>query len=133
MSHNDIAWLLATHPGPSARDPKRAAELAQGAIDLAPKNSNYWNTLGVARYRAGDFEGSIAALQKFRELRTDDAEWGNPFFLAMAHWRSDHKDEARRWYDIGVDWMNKKPANGTDAMKRFRGEAAELLGVSEIR
>jgi superkiller protein 3 len=131
QGHNDVAWLLATHPEASSRDPKRAAELAQRAVDLAPKNSNYWNTLGVARYRAGDFEGAIAALQKFRELRTDDAEWSNPFFLAMAHWRLGNRDEARDLYAMAVEWMDASPSRSSEAMKQFRSEAAKLLGLVE--
>lgn len=33
----DLAWLLATHPDPDLRDPQRALELAERAVDAATK------------------------------------------------------------------------------------------------
>jgi tetratricopeptide (TPR) repeat protein len=86
-----------------------------------------WNTLGVAHYRAGELKEAIAALEKCREL---DDEWSNPFFLAMAHWELGHKDEARRWYDKGVKWIDRW-GRSNPSLIRFRGEAAQLLGVAE--
>jgi Flp pilus assembly protein TadD len=130
VAFNNFAWMLAT-----CADAKfhaaRAVALGKQAVELSPKTGDYWNTLGVARYRAGDFDGAIAPLQRYRELRTDDAEWSNPFFLAMAHWQLGHQDEARRWYGVAVEWMDKQPSRSSEAMKRFRAEAGELLGVNE--
>jgi hypothetical protein len=48
----------------------------------------------------------------------------------MAHWRLGNKDEARSWYDKGVGWMDKH-ASTSESLKRFRNEAAELLGVND--
>jgi tetratricopeptide (TPR) repeat protein len=129
-AHNELAWLLATNPDPAQRDPKQAVALAEKAVAELPKDPNCWNTLGVARYRTGDFEGAIAALEKFRELRTNDQEWSNPFWLAMAHHRLGLKDEARQWFHKGAQWMDAKNAK-SESMIRFRSEAAELLGVNE--
>jgi tetratricopeptide (TPR) repeat protein len=130
---NDLSWGLATRPDPARRDATKAVTLADELVTHAPNDANYWNTLGVARYRAGDFRGAIDALKKYRELRTDNTEWSNPFFLAMAYWGLGNKDEARRWYGIAVEWMDKHPAYSTATMKRFRSEAAELLGVNEAK
>jgi Flp pilus assembly protein TadD len=93
-------------------------------------DSRIWNTLGVAQYRAGNWTEAIAALEKCRKLRKGDAEWSNPFFLAMAHWRLANKDEARSWYDKGVGWMDKH-ASTSETLIRFRSEAADLLGANE--
>jgi eukaryotic-like serine/threonine-protein kinase len=127
---NDRAWDLATDPDPSVRDPTRAVELAEKAVAEAPKKADYWNTLGVARYRAGDYKGAVAALMKYRELRTNDAEGTNPFFLAMTHWKLDDKDEAARWHKLAVEWMERKKAN-SEMMRQVRAEAAELLAVEK--
>jgi hypothetical protein len=57
------------------------------------------------------------------------------FFLAMAHWQLGHKDEARQWYSQAVGWMEKnqealtKDRPHAEELKRFRAEAAELLGI----
>jgi hypothetical protein len=66
-----------------------------------------------------------ATLQKSLDLgKRGDSVGG--FFLAMAHWRLGHEDEARKWYDRAVEWMERsQPAN--------RAEAAQLLGVEKKR
>ena len=127
---NEHAWTLSVDSDPAKRDPHRAIKLAREAVELGPKVADYWNTLGVAEYREGNWKDAISSLQKYRELRTNDAEWGNPFFLAMAHWRLGNKDEAQSWYDKGVGWMDKHGST-SDTLIRFRSEAAELLGVNE--
>ena len=127
---NNSAWSLATSADPQTRDPHAAVELAQEAVKLASNTADFWNTLGVAQYRDGNFEEAVSALQKYRELRTGDAEWTNPFFLAMAHWQLGNKEEARQRFDKGAQWMDGKNAK-SEAMVRFRREAAELLGVNE--
>ena len=127
---NRRSWILATDPDPEKRDPDRAVKLATEVVELTPKVADCWNNLGVARYRNGDFEGAIAALQKFRELCSNDQEWSNPFFLAMAHWQLGKMDEAQQWFETAVNWMDAK-APTSELLIRFRAEAAELLGVDE--
>ena len=52
------------------------------------------------------------------------------FFLAMTHWQLGSKEEARKWYDQAVQWMEKNaPENGE--LRHFRAEAAKLLGVEK--
>jgi serine/threonine protein kinase/tetratricopeptide (TPR) repeat protein len=48
-----LARLLATCPDVKIRNPSRGVELAKQAVERAP-NGNFWNTLGIAFYRAGD-------------------------------------------------------------------------------
>jgi tetratricopeptide (TPR) repeat protein len=124
--HNDFAWLLATAADPELRDPCRAVQLAKQALERAPKG-NYWNTLGVAHYGAGDWKSAIDAFNQSMQLRNggDGFDW---VFLAMAYWQSGQKDESRKWYEKAVDWIDKnQPQNA--ALQRFRAETKELLGV----
>jgi uncharacterized protein HemY len=110
------------------RDPTRAIDLAKKGAELAPGSWDYLNTLGVACYRAGDWEAALIALERSTQLR----EGGNSydwFFLAMAHWQLGKKDKARQWYDKAVDWMEKS-APGDKELIRFRAEAGGLLGVN---
>jgi tetratricopeptide (TPR) repeat protein len=127
--YNELAWHLATAPEPHRHDAIRAVDLARNATELAPKDGNIWNTLGVAQYRAGQWQNAIETLVKSMELRNggDPADW---FFLAMAHWKAGHKDEARTWYDKAIEWTDKKPPQNEELI-RFRAEAAELLGTIE--
>jgi tetratricopeptide (TPR) repeat protein len=122
--------MMVTDPNLERSDPNLAVKLAAEVVELAPAVADGWNTLGLARYRAADFEGAIESLRKFRELRTDAHEGTNPFFLALSHWQLGKKDEARTWYEIAVNWMNSQ-APTDKRLIRIRAEAAELLGVAE--
>jgi hypothetical protein len=64
----------------------------------------------------------------WKSLRNGDS-W-NWFFLAMAHWRLGEKEKARASFDKAVQWMEMhQPQN--EELRRFRNEAAELVGVKE--
>jgi len=113
------------------RDPAQALALAKKAVELEPKNGMYLNTLGVARYRNGDWTGAIADLDESMELRKggDSSDW---FLLAMARWHLGEKDKAREWYDQAVKWMEKNAPKHPELI-RFRDEASALLGVNESK
>ncbi len=142
-----LAWSLATDPESEFRDPSLAVELAKKAVELAPKDGVYWRILGAAHYRAGNWKAALAALDKSVELGFQRGS--NQFFLAMTHAQmakkgvtsqesgareekvalhdqDRHRDEARRWYDKAVQWMEKNVPQDEE-LKRFRAEAEELL------
>ncbi len=125
---NSFAWQLVTTPETHEWSPI-AVELAKRAVKLAPTDRNCWNTLGVAQYRNASWNAAIESLEKSMELRHggDAHDW---FFVAMSHWRLDHKDEARQWYDKAVEWTDKN-APQNEELSRFRQEAAKLLGITE--
>jgi uncharacterized protein HemY len=96
---------------------------------MNPQEGNYHNTLGVALYRAERWKESVATLEKSMELRKGGSsdDW---FFLAMAHWKLGENAKARQWYDRAAQWMDKnQPKN--EELRRFRAEAADLLGLNE--
>jgi serine/threonine protein kinase/Flp pilus assembly protein TadD len=127
--HNERAWLWATWPEAKFRDPARAVASARKAVELEPDEGGFWNTLGAALYRAGDWPEAQAALAQSMALRGggDAFDW---FFLAMIHWQQGERDEAKGWYQQAAAWMDKKlPRN--QELGRFRAEAAELLGLKE--
>jgi tetratricopeptide (TPR) repeat protein len=122
---NNLAWQLATCPEARFQDPPRAVELAKKATELTPQQGAYWNTLGAAYYRAGQWNESIAALEKSIELRRggDSNDW---FFLAMANWQLGEHAKAREWYDKAVQWMDKNQPTNKE-LRGFRAEADELM------
>ena len=136
LAHNDLSWLLATCPDAKLRDPARAVELARRAVALQAPVGNVWNTLVAAHYRAGAWRPAIDALEKSMVLRQggDAFDW---FFLALAHHKLGHADEAKKWYDRAVDWMEKnrsisaKTPRHAAELRRFRDEAEEVLGVKK--
>jgi tetratricopeptide (TPR) repeat protein len=124
-ANNNLAWLLATCADTTLRDPRRAVALATKGVELQPKQGMYWNTLGAARYGAGDWAAAVEALSKSMELRQggDAFDW---FFLAMAEWQRGNKDEARRWYDKAREWTQRNAA-ANEELQRFEAEAKGVL------
>jgi tetratricopeptide (TPR) repeat protein len=123
---NDLAWILVTCPHVPRRDPAEGVKLAQNAVELVPNQGAYWNTLGVAHYRAGHWNDAVMALTRSVQLRGGDSyDW---FFLAMARWQLGEKEKARQYFDQAVQWMDKyRP--GSKELGRFHAEAAELIKV----
>jgi tetratricopeptide (TPR) repeat protein len=89
----------------------------------------WWNTLGAARYRAGDWTASVQALMKSMELHDggDSFDW---FLVAMACWQMKQEDLAREWFNAAQTWMERHKAKNEELL-RFRSEAAALLKMPE--
>ncbi len=128
-ARGNLAWILASHPNADIRDAPLAVELARKAVEQDKGDGNLWNTLGVAEHRAGNGRAALAALEKSMQLRKG-GDAGDFFFLAMTHWQLGDKEQARRWYDKAVQWMDQHNPRGEE-LRRFRAEAAALLGVKE--
>jgi tetratricopeptide (TPR) repeat protein/serine/threonine protein kinase len=132
QAHNNLAWLLATCPDAKYRDPARAIQLARKAIELWPEGGPlmFSATLGVAYYRHGNDKLAIAAMSQSRSPRVE--EW---LFLAMAHHNLGAHEEARKWYDKAVAYLERYSSaletNSRDAdqLRRFRAEAEQRLGL----
>jgi serine/threonine protein kinase/tetratricopeptide (TPR) repeat protein len=123
---NALAWLLAERPDAAGRRPVEAVAWARQAVARSPETGKYWNTLGVADYRAGDWPAAVAALSRSMELRQggDALDW---YFLAMCNHRLGKEDEARTWYKRAAAWLKKHWPPDED-LYRASQEAAELLG-----
>jgi tetratricopeptide (TPR) repeat protein len=127
LAHNNLADILANAADPKLRDPVQAVAEGKIAIDLDPKAGVAWTTLGEAYYRTGQWQEAIAAMDEALVLfKSGNSEIF--FFLAMAHQRTGHKDEAQKWYDKGIAWMDKH-APKDPTLLRYRSEAASVLGV----
>ncbi len=131
---DELARTWADAEVPSLRNPKHAIELATKLVERYPKTPQYWLTLGKARYRNGDFDEAGRALQQSVSLSGGRVSEQCRFFLAMTLWQLGEKDEARRQYQQGVEWMDEKGLQGP-SNRRARDEAASLLGIdkAEIR
>jgi Flp pilus assembly protein TadD len=129
---NNLAWLLSTASDEQFRDSRRAVELADKAVELAPENPDYLGTLGVARYRTGDLKQATLDLESAIKIRgsKNPTNANESFFLAMTYWQLGDKAAARTWFDKGVAWM-EKAKSPNDEVRRFRAEAVELLGIKD--
>jgi serine/threonine protein kinase/Tfp pilus assembly protein PilF/WD40 repeat protein len=132
LALNNHAWLLVTCSQESIRDPAQALALAKKAVALSPNTYTFSNTLGVVHYRLGNWQDAIQALQRSMDFNHGGTAF-DYFFLAMAHRKLGHADEARLWYDRGLAWLDKNQelinegGNQWAKLGRFRIEAEELL------
>jgi len=134
-----LSWFLATGPFPQLRDPQTAIRLAKQALEQRPQNAYFLGALGVAHYRAGEWKAAIEALEKSTQLDPggDPSSWlsgGDPcrwLFLAMAHWQNGGKQKGRSLYGEAVQRTEKSRSQDEEEVRRFRAEAAALLGVTD--
>jgi serine/threonine protein kinase/Flp pilus assembly protein TadD len=129
---NNIAWALVTVPDVPPYDPPQALQMIRKALELEPETWFFWNTLGVAAFRAGDWKTAAESLEKSMSLNKDNkggvaSDW---FFLAMTRWRQGQRAEARKWFDQAVEWTKKNSA-GDPELLRFQAEAAALLEIAD--
>ncbi|TWU22596.1 serine/threonine-protein kinase [Bythopirellula polymerisocia] len=126
---NHLAWWCATDRYSPYRESGEGIQFAQLATDGEPEVPDYWKTLGVAQFRAGEMDTAVKSLDRAVELRKG-ADACDGFFLAMAYWRLDQKGEARNWYNQAIGWMEEnKPDDST--LLRLRNETATLIGIEE--
>lgn len=120
--YNKLAWLLATHSNPQVRDAAGAVAAAQRAVELEPRDRNYWNSLGVAYYRDAKWQEAVGALEKSMELQSggDRYDW---IFLAMALFQLGEHERGRSWYEKATEG----PAGLQVDFLRFKTEADALF------
>jgi tetratricopeptide (TPR) repeat protein len=124
---NETAWDIVASANAQPRHVEWAVEYAQQQIKVSPTEYGYWSMLGMAQYRAGRWNDSIAALEESCRLESSTNGIGNAWqwlFLAMAHWQSGNRDEAVHWYLRSVDHESNWP----DLLRRYRAEADALMG-----
>jgi tetratricopeptide (TPR) repeat protein len=125
---NRMAWRLILTGETSLAGVRRAVELAERAVKLAPGEKGYWTTLGIAHYRAGAWQSAIDAFAKAVGMG-DGGDAQNWLFLAMAHAQHGEKKVARAWYERAAEWLDQQPSYPPE-LRRYRRDAAELLEIA---
>jgi tetratricopeptide (TPR) repeat protein len=128
LALNNLAWLQATCPRIDLRNPRDAVRNARRATTIQPGEGNYWNTLGAAHYRAGEWEDARYALTRSMKLRNegDSFDW---FFLALVDHKVGKPADAREWYDKAVARFQQTSPDNAE-LYRFHVEAAKELGLT---
>jgi tetratricopeptide (TPR) repeat protein len=125
-----LAWFLADCVDPQFRDPQSAANIAAALVREAPPVGEFWVTLGIARYRLGQYREAINAFNEAtkRDMHYYYADRGYArLFLAMAHQALGERDAALEQYHKAIQQMETEydwlwPRNN-------RAEAAAALGL----
>ena len=124
----NLAWFRLVCPVAELRDAGEALRLARELTARSPERADSWTILGAALYHGGDFQAALSAFQKAREL--DAAKFGFwDFYVAMAHWRLDHKQEAQACFDRAAAWMKGHPT--TKLQHGIHSQAASVLKLPD--
>ena len=96
---NGLAWqlsLLATTACGMRSGPWNSRKRA---IALNPNANAHWNTLGVAQYRAGDYQAAHESLNKAMAI---GCRFASTDYIAMAliQWKAGNKEDALHWYHL---------------------------------
>jgi WD40 repeat protein len=129
---NALAWTYVAAPE-ALRDVEAALPLAEKAVRLEEKNTNYRNTLGVAYYRAGRYREAVAILRANVVKQSDRVLADDLYFLAMSYHRLGEPERARDYYDWAVRWVSMQRdlrPESLEELTAFRAEAEELLGIA---
>ncbi len=116
---------LCFSPAASSEQRLAALSMAKIAAMLRPDSGEIMKTLGVACYRANDWNAAVESLQRSIELSQGGNGW-HFFFLAMARQRLGDSESAQEWFLRGVDWMEKTGSTDRELIP-LRDEAEELL------
>jgi serine/threonine protein kinase/tetratricopeptide (TPR) repeat protein len=124
----------------SPLDPARATQWANQAV-AGNDHTWFWHVLGLAQYRAGQFD---QALESFTKANVDAWRFHelNWFGLALVHHRLGHADEARQCLAKGNQWLEREGPPGPEQQAKLqpqdwleaqllRREAEELLEVKQ--
>ena len=133
-SFGGLAQMLISKKEGAIFRPKKAFQLAKKALKLNPISIESTLTVGGAHYRLGNWDASIEeierSIQLYKAQGAESAAGFQLFFLAMAKWQIDEKEEARKLLGEGVKWLESNHSNHEDLV-RIRDEAQELIGQGD--
>ena len=124
---NQLARSLVVNKNHDAQWFHFASDLSKNAVNEAPHSGQFWNTLGVAEYRLGNWRAAESALLKAIVQRGPGFSdtW---FFLAMACQQLGKPEQARKCYEFACLWTERYAPDDAELV-RFRAEANIVLGI----
>ena len=128
-TQNDLSWAVATSPNRGLHEYQLALRLAKKAVEESPQDGAIPEHVGHRPIPHRGLEGCHriageidAAPRRRRRFRLVLPGHG-PMAIGQ-------KDKARQWYGRAVESMEKNKSQD-DELRRFRAEAAALLGVTD--
>ena len=121
-----FAMLLVNCDDVELRQPDRAIVILQQAVKLIPGNPRYVSALGLAYFRASQWDKSLTAVRTAQSLRIfPDAT--DSFVLALSLEKSGQKEQAQSTLKQAIETMDKH-SPGNIEQSKLRAETNTLIG-----
>jgi hypothetical protein len=133
LSH--ASWRVVRLPAAEAGVYRLALRQAETACRLSPENGVFLGTLGVARYRVGQYREAVRTLARADELNSITYQGSVPAdlaFLAMARQRLGQAENARATLSRLRVAMNKSPWASDQASQGFLREAEAVVRFDPV-
>ncbi len=127
---NKLAGELVRLPGGELSGYRKALRYSEEACQLEPENGDFVSTLGVAYYRAGNYEKALDVLSrsdKINALKEKGSIPADLAFLAMTHRQLGHAKQAQAKLQVLRERMKDPRAARIAGAPVFLREAEELL------
>jgi Flp pilus assembly protein TadD/tRNA A-37 threonylcarbamoyl transferase component Bud32 len=108
----------------SPEEAARAVAASKEAVELV-SDSGFYTTLGLAHYRAKNWQEALKALEKAPTepgYNTCQAD----FARALVHWQLGNDENARQSYNQAAEWMDQNQPQDP-VLQRIRREAESLV------
>jgi WD40 repeat protein len=129
---NSAIWTCLLFPDalPDMTPLVRAGEqlLASGQ-----RSSAMLNTLGITYYRAGEYDAAIEHLEAAVKAERGEGTPWDWLFLAMAHHRLGHGDDARKWHEQAIGWIDRETNEKTQRTAGVRLGWEQRLELELLR
>jgi tetratricopeptide (TPR) repeat protein len=123
---NDLAWLLVKTPA-SSSSASRAEALAERAVMVDPEVASYWNTLGLAYYRVGNWDDALAALEHSATLGGEAYMGANDLLASLVRHGQGEPGAAAEALSRAEARLANNPSLA-EALRDLRLEAASRIG-----
>jgi WD40 repeat protein/serine/threonine protein kinase/tetratricopeptide (TPR) repeat protein len=131
-----LEFMLARSCGLASGGPAEPAQMvrwAENSINAGGRTAWFVHTLGLARYRAGDWDEARRRLEESDKSGWGDATVVNWLGLALVYQRTGRADEAQRWLDKATGWLDKAAPESLVAPDRLEAEVLRREAEASIK
>jgi tetratricopeptide (TPR) repeat protein len=102
-------YVLVACPAIEFRNADVSLDYAKRALQLDPKNFDYWWWYGIAQYRSGRYQASVESIERGQDLNQGVLNPITTIVLALAHWQLGNHELARELYRQSMEEVRKSP------------------------